>query len=70
MPVNILHRGNVNAPKGGHIICLIDYKNDTFTAHDPYGTLASNYTNPNGAYSKIKLSEFKKRWQGGYRILA
>ena len=70
VPVNILHRGSVNAPRGGHIICLIAYQNNTFTAHDPYGTLESNYTNPNGAYSKISLSEFKKRWQGGYRILA
>ncbi len=70
VPVNILHRGSLRRPTGGHIITLIGYRDGVFTAHDPYGTLDSNYKNPNGAYSKVKLSVFKKRWQGGYRILA
>ncbi|MEM8641473.1 MAG: C39 family peptidase [Cyanobacteria bacterium P01_G01_bin.54] len=67
---NILHRGSVSSPRGGHVIMLIAYDGSTLTAHDPYGTVTSNYTNTNGAYSKISESEFKARWQGGYRILA
>ncbi|MGD1809443.1 C39 family peptidase [Dapis sp. BLCC M126] len=67
---NILHRGLVKNPRGGHVIVLIAYNSDTFTAHDPYGTVTSNYTNTYGAYSKISESEFKARWKGGYRILA
>ena len=67
---NILHRGSMNVPRGGHIICLIGFKDGVFLVHDPYGTLESNYTNTNGKFSKISQSEFKKRWQGGYRTLA
>lgn len=67
--VNILHRGTQQAPRGGHVICLIGMRGEQFIAHDPYGTLESGYSNFNGAYSRINKSEFKKRWQGGYRIL-
>lgn len=67
---NILHRGSRNRPSGGHVILLIARKNGQFIAHDPYGTLMSNYTNTDGAYSKIPREVFKRRWQGGYRILA
>ena len=50
---------------------FIAYRNGTFTAHDPYGTVTSNYTQHNGTYSKkIPESIFKARWQGCYRILA
>ncbi|NET58792.1 MAG: glycoside hydrolase family protein [Symploca sp. SIO2E6] len=68
--VNILHRGTESAPRGGHIIMLIGRKQGKWIAHDPYGTLESNYSNTNGAYSRITESEFANRWQGGYRILA
>ena len=69
---NILHRGTIQNPHGGHVIMLIAYNSNSniLIAHDPYGTLASNYSNHNGAYSQIKEYEFSKRWQGGYRILA
>ncbi|GEM_PF-4909366 len=67
--VNILHRGSTVAPRGGHIIMLIGRKSGYWIAHDPYGTLESDYTNTNGAYSRIKEQVFKIRWQGGYRIL-
>jgi hypothetical protein len=67
--VNILHRGTETAPKGGHIILLIADKMDHFLAHDPYGTLSSNYANFKGEDSIISKSSFKRRWQGGYRIL-
>ncbi|EAZ88989.1 C39 family peptidase [Crocosphaera chwakensis] len=70
VPVNLLHRGTISAPTGGHVIMLIGYKNDSWIAHDPYGTLESNYTVHNGAYSRISEREFKARWQGGYRMLA
>lgn len=68
--VNILHRGTKEAPRGGHVICLIGMRCEQFIAHDPYGTLESGYNNFNGAYSRINKSEFNQRWQGGYRILA
>ncbi|ELS01195.1 phage-related lysozyme (muraminidase) [Xenococcus sp. PCC 7305] len=67
---NILHRGPLNAPRGGHIIVLTDYENHIYTADDPYGTLVSDYRDTNGANSKIPEKEFIGRWQGGYRILA
>lgn len=68
--VNILHRGTENAPRGGHIILLTADKTDYFLAHDPYGTLSSDYANFKGEDSIISKSSFKKRWQGGYRILS
>jgi hypothetical protein len=70
--VNIFHRGSDNSPDGGHVICLIGKRRDSnnYIAHDPYGTLASGYTNTNGAYSKITHTQFAARWQGGYRVLA
>lgn len=68
--VNILHRGSTCAPRGGHIVLLIGNKSGSFIAHDPYGTLNSNYSNQHGKFSKIDEEEFKIRWQGGYRILA
>ncbi len=69
---NILHRGSLSRPTGGHVIMLIGYDRATMTfiAHDPYGTLDSNYRNTNGAFSKISEKVFKIRWQRGYRILA
>lgn len=67
---NILHRGTRRAPKGGHIIMLTGREDGILMAHDPYGTLASNYTQANGKHSQISESEFSDRWQGGYRILA
>lgn len=69
--VNILHRGSIDVPTGGHVICLIGKRkeSESYIAHDPYGTLASNYTNSKGAYSKIDLTNFIARWQGGYRVL-
>lgn len=69
---NILHRGSLSRPTGGHVIMLIAYDRAKreFTAHDPYGTLSSNYTVHNGAYSKISEKVFTIRWQNGYRILA
>ncbi|MDJ0712888.1 MAG: C39 family peptidase [Prochloraceae cyanobacterium] len=66
---NILHRGSLAAPRGGHVILLIGRKGGNFISHDPYGTLMSNYTNPDGAFSKIPREVFKIRWQGCYRIL-
>jgi Peptidase_C39 like family len=68
--VNILHRGSQEAPRGGHIIVLIGNKAGSWIAHDPYGTLASDYKNPDGKFAKIGEKEFLARWQGGYRILA
>ncbi len=68
--VNILHRGSISNPRGGHIIVLIGRKNGYWIAHDPYGTLESDYKVHNGAYSRISEKEFKARWQGGYRILS
>lgn len=68
--VNILHRGSVEAPRGGHVIMLVGVTANQFVAQDPYGTLESAYTQFNGAYSRIDKDEFEARWQGGYRILA
>lgn len=67
--VNILHRGPISRPKGGHIIMLIGRQDSYWIAHDPYGTLKSDYKNHNGKHSQISEHEFKKRWQGGYRTL-
>ncbi|MDX1372536.1 MAG: C39 family peptidase [Nitrososphaeraceae archaeon] len=69
---NILHRGSLSRPTGGHIIMLIAYDREKreFIAHDPYGTLSSNYRNHNGAFSRISEKVFVVRWQRGYRILA
>ena len=66
---NILHRGPIVAPRGGHIIMLIGRKAGQWITHDPYGTLASDYRTTNGAYSKIRDDIFRVRWQGGYRSL-
>lgn len=67
--VNILHRGSMVAPRGGHVILLIGRKSGYWIVHDPYGTLRSNYSVTDGKYSRISEKEFSARWQGGYRIL-
>lgn len=70
--VNILHRGTDAAPRGGHVIMLIGYreKSKVWVCHDPYGTIQSNYKTTNGRFANIPASVFVRRWQGGYRILA
>lgn len=70
VPVNILHRGTLQRPTGGHVIALVGITDKEYIAHDPYGTLMSNYSNHNGKHSKIPKNVFNARWQGGYRILA
>lgn len=70
VPVNILHRGSMTKPTGGHVILLVGKGDSSYVAHDPYGTLMSNYSNTNGKHSVIPAQQFKARWQGGYRILA
>ena len=67
---NILHRGSMSKPTGGHVILLVGHNGSSYVAHDPFGTLQSNYTNTNGKHSVIPEQQFKARWQGGYRILA
>lgn len=68
--VNILHRGSLTAPRGGHIILLCSYNEGFYTCQDPYGTLVSDYQDTNGRLSTFGDKSFKKRWQGGYRTLA
>jgi Peptidase_C39 like family len=70
--VNIAHRGDIEAPTGGHVIMLAGYLKSSkeFLAQDPYGTLQSNYQDENGTLSVISNHEFYQRWQGGFRTLA
>lgn len=70
--VNILHRGSLEAPRGGHVIMLVGYnaENAEFLCQDPYGTLRSDYQDSNGRLSRISVDEFSSRWQEGWRILA
>ncbi len=68
--VNILHRGSMQKPTGGHVIVLVGHNGTAYVAHDPFGTLDSDYRNHNGKHSVISEQQFKARWQGGYRILA
>jgi hypothetical protein len=72
VPVNILHRGSVSAPRGGHIIMLCGWlpDSDEWLAQDPYGTLRSDYQDSNGRLSRISKREFATRWQGGWRTLS
>lgn len=70
VPINILHRGSRANPRGGHIVCVIGYKNGVWSLADSYGTFESGYTNPNGMYSSFQDADLKIRWQGGYRYLA
>ena len=65
--VNILHRGTLSSPSGGHVLILIGRKEGQYITHDPFGTLLSNYGNHNGAYSIIPENDFKIRWQRGWR---
>lgn len=69
--VNISHRGTLKAPRGGHIILLCGYLDDSeeWLCQDPYGTLRSDYQDINGRLSRIRRSEFASRWQGGFRVL-
>jgi hypothetical protein len=69
--VNILHRGTIDSPRGGHVILLCGRRQSegTYIAQDPYGTLSSGYKDPNGRHALISKKSFDARWQGGYRIL-
>jgi hypothetical protein len=70
--VNILHRGSIDSPRGGHVIMLCGRRKSegTYISMDPYGTLGSDYSDPNGKYAPISKRSFDARWQGGYRVLA
>ncbi|WP_373545024.1 C39 family peptidase [Chamaesiphon sp.] len=70
--VNILHRGRLEAPRGGHIILLCGWLSDSmeWLAQDPYGSLRSDYQDSNGRLSRISGRQFNIRWQGGFRTLA
>jgi hypothetical protein len=70
--VNILHRGTIDSPRGGHVIMLCGRRKSegTYISQDPYGTLGSGYTDTNGKFAPISKRSFDIRWQGGYRILA
>jgi hypothetical protein len=69
---NISHRGDIDAPRGGHVIMLCGWLQSSreFLAQDPYGTLRSNYEDENGRLSTISANQYYARWQGGYRTLA
>jgi hypothetical protein len=69
--VNILHRGTIDSPRGGHVIMLCGRRKSegTYISQDPYGTLGSGYTDTNGKFAPISKRSFDARWQGGYRIL-
>jgi hypothetical protein len=69
--VNILHRGTIDSPRGGHVIMLCGRRKSegTYISQDPYGTLGSNYSDPNGKFAPISKRSFNARWQGGYRVL-
>jgi hypothetical protein len=69
--VNILHRGTIESPTGGHVIMLCGRRKSegTYISQDPYGTLSSGYSDPNGRFAPISPKSFKARWQGGYRVL-
>jgi uncharacterized protein YvpB len=72
--INILHRGSVlkGTLYGGHIIVVTNYDpiKKSFTVHDPYGLLESDYKD----YSKLVYQEpenlLMARWQGGARYLS
>jgi hypothetical protein len=72
VPVNILHRGSIDSPRGGHIvvICARRKSEGTYILQDPYGTFSSGYTNENGRYSLFSPKDMRARWQGGMRVLA
>lgn len=72
VPINILHRGQVDSPRGGHIVvvCARRKSEGTYILQDPYGTFSSGYTNENGKYSLFSPKDFRARWQGGMRLLA
>lgn len=71
VPVNILHRGTKSNPRGGHVICLVGYRQSgDWITMDPYGTLDSGYTNFNGKHAFLSRADFQARWQGGARYLA
>lgn len=67
--VNILHRGSIATPRGGHIILICGKRNGTWIVQDPYGTLESGYSDEDGEHSKIDNEELLARWQGGYRVI-
>lgn len=67
--VNILHRGSIESPRGGHIILLCGKRDGTWIVQDPYGTLESNYSDSDGEHCHIGDREFLARWQGGYRVI-
>lgn len=70
VPINILHRGTKDNPRGGHIVCVIGYRqSDDWVLADPYGTFESGYTNPKGMCSFFSGSDMKARWQEGMRYL-
>jgi hypothetical protein len=63
--IGILHRGPINKPTGGHMICVIG-KNASgdYWIMDPYGSILDNYTGPveNGRRVLYPRGILEKRW--------
>lgn len=70
VPINILHRGTINNPRGGHIVCVIGYRqSDDWILADPYGSFESGYSDTKGMYSFFSGNDMRARWQKGARYL-
>jgi len=64
VPIGVLHKGNTNAPSGGHVLLIIgmDKARDIFIANDPWGAPFS-YDNHNGQRVEIPVNpSLDKRW--------
>jgi hypothetical protein len=64
--IGILHRGDTNAPTGGHMIVVLGKAADGsyYICHDPYGNLLDEYTSSasNGEFVKYPTWQLMKRW--------
>ncbi len=63
--LGILHRGTLEAPKGGHMIVAIGRtKNKDYIFNDPYGSLMDGYTKAvnNGSGVVYPRSVLQRRW--------
>jgi hypothetical protein len=67
IPIGILHRGSLDAPRGGHICVVIGRTaSGDYVVNDPYGDLNTQYSNNRDGAGKVYTrAVLSRRWLTG-----
>ncbi len=67
---NLLHRGHISNPRGGHVTVIVANLGDKIRVHDPYlyyNLIPGTHDHSKSGIYECTKKNFKRRWQGTYR---